>query len=113
LQLFWPAARYDPLKGIFVVGNGNIDVGGKNLTRKRGRPIVGDLAQTDGCPELRIDEPNPKERSRICAAMTQQSFDSGRGNQSAPQKFVHLVGCRDPKARPGSWARTRPDPAKR
>ena len=32
--------------------------------------------------------------------MTQQSCDSGRGNQSSPQKFVQLVGYRDPKARP-------------
>ena len=95
------------------MGNGNIDVGGKNLTGMPGQPIVGDLAETEGRPELRIDEPNPKKRPRICAAMTQQGFDSGRGNQSAPQKFVHLVGCRDPKARPGSWARTRHDPAKR
>jgi len=29
--------------------------------------------------------------------MTQQRDDLS--NQSAPQKFVHLVGCRDPKAR--------------
>jgi hypothetical protein len=32
--------------------------------------------------------------------MAQQCGDIGRGNQSAPQKFVRLVGCRDPKARP-------------
>jgi hypothetical protein len=39
-------------------------------------------------------------RPRVCTAMAQQCGDSGRGNQSAPQKLVHLVGCRDPKARP-------------
>jgi hypothetical protein len=32
--------------------------------------------------------------------MAQQCGDIGRGNQSAPQEFVRLVGCRDPKARP-------------
>jgi hypothetical protein len=100
---------------IFVVGNGNIDVGNKTPTRNPGQPIAGGLAETDDRSKLRIDEPNPlkKERPKICVAMTQQSVDSGRGNQSAPQKFVHLVGCRDPKARPEPWVRTRPDPAKR
>jgi hypothetical protein len=37
--------------------------------------------------------PNPQ----FCGAMSQQRDD--RGAQSMPQKFVHLVGCRDPKAR--------------
>jgi hypothetical protein len=35
----------------------------------------------------------------MSGAMAQQCGDIGRGNQSAPQKFVRLVGCRDPKAR--------------
>jgi hypothetical protein len=94
------------------VGSGNIDVGNKTPTRKPGRPIVGDLIETDG-PKLRTDEPNPRMKERACVAMTQQSCDSSRGNQSAPQKFVHLVGCRDPKVRPEPWVRTRRDPAKR
>ncbi|MBV8925189.1 MAG: hypothetical protein JOZ74_07440 [Bradyrhizobium sp.] len=33
---------------------------------------------------------------RHCGAMSQQRTDSG--TTSTPQKFVHLVGCRDPKA---------------
>jgi hypothetical protein len=41
--------------------------------------------------------------------MSQQCGDSG--NQSAPQKFVRLVGCRDSKARVEPWVR--PSPAKR
>jgi hypothetical protein len=45
-------------------------------------------------------------------AMTQQGGDSGRRNQSAPQKMVHLVGCRDPNARPKPWVRPRPVPEK-
>jgi hypothetical protein len=32
--------------------------------------------------------------------MSLQGGDGGRGNESVPQKFVHLVGCRDPKVRP-------------
>ena len=33
----------------------------------------------------------------LCGAMTQQRDDLS--NQSAPQKFVHLVGCHDAKTR--------------
>jgi hypothetical protein len=33
-----------------------------------------------------------------CGAMSQQRGDGGA--VSTPQKFLHLVGCRDPKARP-------------
>jgi hypothetical protein len=100
---------------IAVVGNRNIDVGNKSPTRKPDQPIVEHLAGTDGSSELRIDKQNPPktERPGICGAMTQQGGDSGRGNQSAPQKFVQLVGCRDPKVRPEPWVRPRPAPAKR
>jgi hypothetical protein len=42
--------------------------------------------------------------------MAQQCGDLG--NQSAPQKFVHLVGCREPNARPAPWVRPRATPAK-
>jgi hypothetical protein len=45
--------------------------------------------------------------------MSQQYGDSHRGNESAPQKFVQLVGCRDPKARSEPWVRPLPSPAKR
>ena len=95
------------------MGNGNIDVGKKNPTRKAGQPIGENLVVTEGSPELRIDQPNPPKTERICGAMSQQRGDSGRGNQSAPQKFVQLVGYRDPKARSEPWVRPRPAPAKR
>ncbi len=45
--------------------------------------------------------------------MQQQCGDSSRGNQSALQKFVQLVGYRDPKARPEPWVQPRPVPVKR
>jgi hypothetical protein len=75
------------------VGNGNIDVGKKTATRKPGQQNSGP--------------------SRICGAMAQQRCDSGRGNESAPQKFVQLVGYRDPKARSQPLAGPLAAPVKR
>jgi hypothetical protein len=87
-----------------VVGNGNINVGNERLTRKAGQPAVEILA--DGASRPPIEKQSPlrqnllrTERPRMSGAMAQQCGDIGRGNQSAPQKFVRLVGCRDPKAR--------------
>lgn len=93
------------------MGNGNIDVGNKSPTRKPGRPIVQRQAGTDGSSELRIEAPNTARMKRpgISGAMSQQCGDSG--NVSAPQKFVQLVGCREPRARDEPWVR--PGPAKR
>ena len=95
------------------MGNGNIDVGNKTPTRKPGQPIAERLAEIEGSSEPRIEKSNPlkAEPPRICGAMSQQCGDNG--NQSAPQKFVQLVGCRDPKARPEPWVRPRPAPVKR
>jgi hypothetical protein len=83
-----------------VVGNGNIDVGNERLTRIPGQPAV--EIPADGTSRPRIDRQAllKTELPRISGAMAQQCGDIGRGNQSAPQKFVRLVGCRDPKARP-------------
>jgi hypothetical protein len=97
-----------------VVGSG-IDAGNKGLTQKPGRLPVETLARTDGFPELQIDgaaAPKPGGLS-VCGAMSQQHGDGGGGNVSAPQKFVRLVGCRDPNARTGPWVRPRPAPSKR
>ena len=93
------------------MGNGNIDVGNKAPTRKPGQPILESLAGTDSACESRIDKSNPprKDRARTCVAMAQQCGDSGRVNQSAPQKLVQLVGCREPRAKPAPW---RPAPKK-
>jgi hypothetical protein len=81
---------------------GTIDVGNKTPIRKTGQPTVERLYRSNGLPELRIDQPNPSraDRPAICGAMTQQSGDSGWGNQSAPQKLLHLVGCREAKTQP-------------
>jgi hypothetical protein len=102
-------------KRILVVGNGNIDVGKKTPTRKGGQQIVERLTRRDGSPELRIDDPDPRQNEpvKVCGAMSQQRGNGGRGNESSPQKFVHLVGYRDPKARPEPRVRPSVSPAKR
>jgi hypothetical protein len=94
------------------VGDDNIDVG-NNPPRKPGQPIIERSAESDGSTDVRIDRQNPLKTERpICGAMSQQHGDSNRGNESAPQKFVQLVGCRDPKARSEPWVRPLPSPAK-
>ena len=95
------------------MGDDNIDVG-NNPTRKPGQPIIERSAESNGSTDVRIDRQNPLKAERpICGAMSQQHGDSHRGNESAPQKFVQLVGCRDPKARSEPWVRPLPSPAKR
>jgi len=95
------------------VGSGNIDVGNKTPTRLTGQPLVEGLASS-GFPELRIDNRDPlRKETRKCGAMSEQSADSGRGNEQVPQKLVRLVGYRDPRALTEAWVRPRPIPAKR
>ena len=96
------------------MGNGNIDVG-KKTPRKGGQRIVEGLTGRDGSPALGIDDPNPraKEPVKVCGAMSLQCGDGGRGNESAPQKFVHLVGYRDPKPRAEPWVRPSGSPVTR
>ena len=96
------------------MGNGNTDVGSKTPTRESGQPIIERLASS-GFPDLRIDHQAglKREGARKCGAMSEQSADSGRGNEQVPQKLVHLVGYRDPNAGPDPWIRPRPIPAKR
>ena len=67
------------------MGNGNIDVGSKHPTH-------------DGSP-------GRDSTAGVHGAMAQQGSDSGRGTESVPQKLVHLVGYRDPNARPDAWIR--------
>jgi hypothetical protein len=116
MQLFCAVARYfiPPAQRIAVVGNGNTDVGSKTATRESGQPIIERLASS-GFPDLRIDHQDglKREGARKCGAMSEQSADSGRGNEQVPQKLVHLVGYRDPNAGPDPWIRPRPIPAKR
>jgi hypothetical protein len=96
------------------VGHDNIDVG-NNPTRKPDQPVVQRSAESNGSTDARIERQNPKRTERpVCGAMSQQyGGDSNRGNESAPQKLVQLVGCREPKARSEPWVRPLPVPAKR
>jgi hypothetical protein len=96
------------------VGNGNNDVGTKTATRESGQPIIERLARS-GFADLRIDHQDGMKREgvRKCGAMSEQSADSGRGNEQVPQKLVQLVGYRDPNAGPDPWIRPQPIPAKR
>ena len=78
------------------MGNGNIDVDSISRPRKTGQPNVERLIESSFF-DLPID---PQDVARAeqhgpCGAMAQQCGDSGY--QSAPQKFIHLVGCRDTK----------------
>ena len=70
------------------MANDNVDVGKKRLNRK---PDQG----------IRF-APKSLKRTQLGAAgaMSQQSCDIG--NQSVPQKFVRLVGYRDPKDATGA-----------
>jgi hypothetical protein len=84
------------------VGNGNIGVGSKTPTRKSSRPSFERWLGSNGLPEVRIGDEvlSRAERAQVSGAMTEQRGDSGRGDQSAPQKLVRLVGCRETKERP-------------
>ncbi len=75
------------------MGNGNIDVGKKTAPRKPSQ-LAESLSGRNDSSALRIDGSLKTERP--CGAMSQQGGEF-RGNVSAPQKFVHLVGCREPK----------------
>ena len=81
------------------MGSGNIDVGSATPTRKPGQPVE------------RQGETSEQPAS-LCGAMSQQGNEFS-GNVSAPQKFVHLVGCRERKAGSGQEARPHSDPVKR
>ena len=72
------------------MGNRNTDVGSEFSPHKPDQPKISRVSP-DG--------------AKVCGAMSQQRGDSG--HESAPQKFVQLVGCREPKVRPQPWVRPR------
>jgi hypothetical protein len=46
--------------------------------------------------------------ARICGAMAEQRrADGSSENESTPQQFVHLIGCRDPNASRGQREHSR------
>ena len=90
------------------MGNGNIDVGSATPTRKPGQPVERQGTSVPKASESKTSE-HPVD---LCGAMSQQGGEFC-GNVSAPQKFVHLVGCRDRKAGPGREDRQYSNPVKR
>jgi hypothetical protein len=90
------------------VGNGDSDVGSKTPPLKSGQSIVERLVGNAGFSDLRFGRKASSQRATVdkCGAMSEQSADSGRGNEQVPQKLVHLVGTRDPSPRQ-PWVRPR------
>jgi hypothetical protein len=82
-----------------AVMSGDIVVGSKPSTRKPEAVIVRNLDNNHDMG-ARAATPQsvsaPIDAGRRCGAMSQQRSDNGA--TSMPQKFVHLVGCRDSKA---------------
>jgi hypothetical protein len=77
------------------VGNGNIDVGTKPQTREPEQPIIERLV-SGALAGQRLDARVGKgDTIKRCGAMSEQSADSGRGNEQVPQQLLHLVGCRE------------------
>ena len=89
----------------------NIDVGNKTAIRKSSQPAQRQAAGSIPCAPGTEKIVLTKKPTGICGAMSQQRGDSG--HESAPQKFVQLVGYRDPKAGLEPWVRPRAEPAKR
>src|SRR4051794_20961927 len=90
---------------IAVVGHGNTpDVGSKTLVGESGQK--GDSAVTGGFAEAGLEPPPPLKKTKKWGAMSEQSADSGRGNEQVPQQLVHLVGYREPTV-PLPWIRPR------
>jgi hypothetical protein len=88
-----------------VMGDDDIVVGNKSAVRKSPQTMIGPLNVPAGAFGQRSDQAAPKidpridprvDRPVICGEMSQQRGHSGA--QSTPQKFLQLVGYRDPNA---------------
>jgi hypothetical protein len=97
-------------RGGLVVGNGHFDPGKQRTNRRPAGSTIRSSTRSDRSPEMDVDGRTPAKSSagEICGAMSEQHGQGGRSDQSAPQKFVHLVGCRDANAPPRPGVRPRP-----
>jgi hypothetical protein len=97
-QLPGQIARYPSSRQRMAVMGGDNIVVGKCSVRKSSQAIIAHPTTPTGpSGQPKVDRTDGR-RPQLCGAMSQQRDDSGA--QSMPQKFVHLVGCRDPKMRP-------------
>ncbi len=85
--------------------SGDIIAGSNPSTRKpkvklnvKPEPVIVKSLDKGAKPPARRAEATAGNGERRCGAMSQQRTDSGA--TSTPQKFLQLVGCREPKARP-------------
>jgi len=79
------------------MGSDDIVVGKSSYSRTAKTVIVEKVAKSAGAStpaESSSSCASPQERH--CGAMSQQPFDGGM--TSTPQKFLHLVGCRERKS---------------
>jgi hypothetical protein len=94
-----------------VMGDDDIVVGNKSVVRKSSQTMIGPLTAPAGAFGPRSDQAAPKIDPKIdpktdpridppviCGEMSQQRGHSGA--QSTPQKFLQLIGYRDPNAGP-------------
>jgi hypothetical protein len=82
-----------------VMRRDDIVVGDKTSIGKSPPAIVENQNAPGGASGQRTDEPSaPKlDQPSICGEMSQQR--GHRSAQSTPQKFLQLVGCREPHAK--------------
>jgi hypothetical protein len=81
-----------------VMGSGDIIAGSTPPSRKRKTVIVENPSKAAGGSSPQRSAPTSGKGESRCGAMSQQRTDSGA--TSTPQKFLHLVGCRDARVRP-------------
>jgi hypothetical protein len=90
-----------PPQRMAVMRSGDIIAGSNPSTRKpkvKPEPVIVKSLDKGAKPPARRADATAGDGERRCGAMSQQRTDSGA--TSTPQKFLHLVGCHDPKARP-------------
>lgn len=89
------------------MGSDDIVVGKSPSKRTPKTVIVDHLAKQAGASAP--DETSPAAQERHCGAMSQQPFYGGA--TSTPQKFLHLVGCHEPRDKSEGKTEGRPPAA--
>jgi hypothetical protein len=73
-----------------------------------GSNLAGTNLMGDGNTDTRRNIKSNAHSARICGAMAEQRrADGSNQNESTPQQFLHLIGCRDPNASRGQWEHSR------